>query len=114
MPAGKGSNSMIKALLRFFGYLATGLAFAVLFVDGVRSIARDAFVFTPLENFWRLLEPASLLNARRWLAGLDASLQGAVEVVFTLPAALWLLLAGLLLAFLGRKRRLIAPQMRTK
>ena len=104
---------MFKAILRAIGYLVTGLAIAVFFVDGVRSISREMLVLTPLENFWRLVEPASLLATRRWIDGLDGLGSMLIEG-FQLPAGLWLLAVGALFALLGRKRRLIAPEARTK
>lgn len=105
---------MIKGLLRGFGYLFTALAFAVLFVDGVRSLAREAIMLTPLENFWRLMDARTLLEFRRWLSGFEGPLPEFISIGFSLPAVFWLILFGITFSWLGRKRRLITPEMRTK
>jgi hypothetical protein len=102
---------MIAFLVRTLGLLIFAASFVAMIADGVRSIASDALVTTPLGQTWFALHPASLNAA-----------QGMVES-YTHPylwdpvlvtVLLWPTFAvggvfGLVLMLLGRKRRRRTP-----
>lgn len=51
---------MFRFLIRAAGLLVFAAAFVALVADGVRSLAVDALMLTPLEASWRIFAPASL------------------------------------------------------
>lgn len=94
---------MIKTLLRTLAYLVTSLAFCLAFVDGVRSIDKGSAIFTSLQEFGSYMGVKTPETAPKLL-------QSLVDA----PASLSLFGLGVIIMLIGRKRRLIMPELRTK
>ncbi|MCT4655467.1 MAG: hypothetical protein N4A65_06635 [Cohaesibacter sp.] len=96
-----------RFLLTLAGLWTCALALLALVLDGVRSIAADAVIIKSLGETWFQLDNASLNLAQ---AVIQRNLHPliwdpAMQWLLTLPAWLIAGLVGLLLIFLGRKRR---------
>lgn len=96
---------MIRFLVRFLGFVTMAAGFVSLVVDGTRSIANGALVFTPLGEVafalfptkFPLLEPAVTRYIHPFLW--DPILLN----ILLMPASLLGLATGALLLWLGRK-----------
>jgi hypothetical protein len=93
---------MLKGLIRLAGFLFTAAGFVQVVIDGTRSIAADAFVYTPLGESLHDYAP-------RWLEHLAAAIGPQAFERIALPAlsaptALVLIVLGLLLLFMARRR----------
>lgn len=93
-------------LLRIVGLWLLGLALILLVIDGTRMLAANAFVMTPLAETWDNLLPETL-------AGLEALLvqnlhpalwDPTLTTILAWPGWVVFGVAGLLLAFIGRRR----------
>jgi hypothetical protein len=100
-------RAMIRFLLRFLGVWLFAAALVVLVVDGARSIAASALVWTPLGELWHQLAPTSYIQVQftveehlgqPWLWDL------IVAILLSPPAWLVLGILGLILVVLGRRR----------
>lgn len=60
--------TLIKFLLRLAGYVLLAAAFVAAVVDGSKSVAASAFVYTPLREIWSDLSAASLAATLDWLS----------------------------------------------
>ncbi len=83
------------------------LAVVALVYDGTRTLAGGSgFVITSLADHWQGLHPASLQALKSILNGLHPSLWDAGgQRIVKLPAWVVAGVAGLVLAWIGRKRR---------
>ncbi|MDI4658734.1 hypothetical protein [Xanthobacter autotrophicus] len=96
---------MIRFLFRFIGFWLVAGGFVALIVDGTRSIASSALVFTSTGDAWFALSPGTLEQAERsGRAGLPLVWNTAILPLLSLPAFLLLVVVGLILLALGRVR----------
>jgi hypothetical protein len=97
---------MLRFLLRAFGLILIAAGFVGLVVDGTRSIANGALMFTPLgEAAHHLLGERYLLLQPAIERHLHPALWDPVVLNLTLlPASVVTFLAGVLLLWLGQKR----------
>lgn len=97
---------MIRFGLRFTGFLIVAFGFVLLVIDGTRSIAGQAVLFTSLSETWRAVHAASLVDVEKALAGrgLDWLWDPVMLVLLALPMAGLALALGALLMALGRSR----------
>ena len=97
---------MIRLFFRFLGVLLLAAAFAALIVDGTKSIAASAVIYTPAANTaaqvfpekFKLLQPAlERISPLLWNPGMTSLLR--------LPV--WIIIAvfGMICLLLGRKPR---------
>ena len=105
---GKGEKDlgMIRFLLRFLGLWLLAGGFVALVLDGVRSIASSRLLVMPLGEAWAGASEASLARVQALVeANLPAGSWGSVIVpLLGAPLAAVLVVLGLLLIVLGRKR----------
>jgi hypothetical protein len=103
-PAAKDGN--MRLILRVLGTLLIAFAVILLIIDGTKSLAANALVFTPLDMTWNGMHPESLAMLRDFLASrlfgpLIAPLIGAI---LSFPGWAVIGIPGLLLAWAGRSR----------
>ncbi|MBB4053117.1 hypothetical protein GGR20_002773 [Devosia subaequoris] len=97
----------MRLVLRILGTWLIGLALVLLVVDGTKSLAANAIVFTSLGDAWTQLHPPSLgavsgfFESRFFSDLLDA----AMQALLTYPAFAVLGLPGILIALAGRRPR---------
>lgn len=96
---------MIRFLFRFVGFWLLAGGFVALIVDGTRSIAAAALVFTSGGDAWFALSPGSLekveTSAR---SGIPAVWQSAILPLLSLPAFALLVVLGVAMMSIGRVR----------
>ncbi len=99
---------MIRFVFRFFGLLCLALAFILLVYDGTRMIANHTFEATSVGYIWAaidqksllLLQPAIERHVNVWLW------QSVLQPYFLeQPAFLVLAILGLILTWIGRKKK---------
>lgn len=97
----------MRLILRIVGTLLIALAVILLIIDGTKSLAANALVFTALEDTWTALSPASLSALRDFLATrlFGPVLETAVTAILGLPGWAVIGVPGLVLAWAGRSRR---------
>ncbi len=97
----------MRLVFRLLGTWLIGIALILLVVDGTKSLAANAFVFTSLGEAWRRLHEPSLegvnafLDSRFFAELLDVVLQA----LLTYPAFAVLAVPGVILALAGRRPR---------
>jgi hypothetical protein len=97
---------MIRFLLRFLGLWILAAGFIFLVYDGTKSIASNALYFTRIENVWGSIHQSSMLALQPRLEGIAHFLWDPVMTTFLkAPTALVLLILGIVLLLLGRKKR---------
>ena len=98
---------MIRFLLRSIGLLCLAAAFILVVYDGTKSIAGNALFFTSVRDLWTLLNPASLGKLQPLIAPYAGGLLWDPLMLSLLeaPAVLLLLLLGILLMLLGRRKK---------
>lgn len=96
---------MLRFLARTIGYwlMAGGVVLAV--IDGTRSLAASALVFTDLAAAWAALSAASLKAAEATLVGLGVPWlwDPALLTALRLPAAVALFVLGIGLVAIGTR-----------
>src|SRR5580693_8500116 len=60
---------MFRFLLRMFGVICLGAAFALFIYDAIRSLAADSFLYTNSAEVWTLLDAASLQRVQLSVRG---------------------------------------------
>ena len=98
---------MIRFLLRFVGLILLAAAFILVVYDGTKSIAGNGLSLTTVQALWELINPASLAALKPMIEPYARGLLWDPLAVSLLAAPAWSLLGviGILLLFLGRKRR---------
>lgn len=98
---------MIRFVLRFLGLLALALAFIFLVYDGTKSIADQRWYLTTIGNVWAELHQDSLTQVKPMLESVAQWLWDPVAdtVLNRGPAWLMLVVLGMVLVLLGRKKR---------
>jgi hypothetical protein len=97
----------MRLILRILGTWLIGLALIFLVVDGTKSLAANAFVFTSLGQAWTQLHTPSLeavsgFFQSRFFAELLAV---ALNALLAYPAFAVLGVPGIVLALMGRRPR---------
>lgn len=97
----------MRLLLRVVGTLLIACAVILLIIDGTKSLAASAFVFTPLADTWTQISAQSLASVREFLSTrfFGPVLDVAVEFIVGLPGWAVLGVPGIVLAWAGRSRR---------
>jgi hypothetical protein len=97
----------MRLLLRVVGTLLIACAVILLIIDGTKSLAANALVFTPLADSWTLIHAQSLEAVREFLGTrlFGPVLETAAGAVIGLPGWAVIGVPGLLLAWAGRSRR---------
>ena len=97
----------MRLVLRIVGTWMLGFALILLIIDGTKSLAQSALVFTSLSQTWTDLNAASLVAVRTFLSSrfFGPLLDPAIGAVLALPGWLVLAVPGLILAVMGRSRR---------
>jgi hypothetical protein len=93
---------MFRFLLRMFGVICLGAAFALFVYDATRSLAGDSFLYTNTAEAWTLLDAASLQRVQLSVRG-NLSEPLAVPVL-NAPAFLVLGSLGAMSILLGTKK----------
>lgn len=98
---------MIRFLLRFVGLILLAAAFILVVYDGTKSIAGNSLSLTTVQALWELINPASLARLKPLVEPYARGLLWDPLTISLLAAPAWSLLGaiGILLLFLGRKRR---------
>lgn len=98
---------MVRFLLRFLGLILLAGAFILVIYDGTKSIAGNSVALTDIRALWELINPASLAKLKPLIAPYAGGLLWDPITVAVLAAPAWSLLgvAGILMLFLGRKKK---------
>jgi len=98
---------MIRFLFRFAGLLCLAAAFVFAVYDGMKSIADRLFFITRTEDIWIAVHPASQQSFQSWLAqiGMPWLWDPVTVQILSVPFWLVLLVAGVVLVLLGRKKK---------
>lgn len=98
---------MIRFLLRFVGLILLAAAFILVVYDGTKSIAGNSLSLTTVQALWELVNPASLAGLKPMVEPYARGLLWDPLAVSFLAAPAWSVLGviGILLLFLGRKRK---------
>jgi hypothetical protein len=98
---------MIRFLLRFVGLILLAAAFILVVYDGTKSIAGNSLSLTTVQALWELINPASLAGLKPLVEPYARGLLWDPLMLSLLAAPAWSLLGfvGILLLFLGRRRR---------
>jgi hypothetical protein len=97
----------MRLLLRIVGTWLVAVALILGVVDGTKSLAANSFIFTSFAEAWTWLNVESLAATRSFLESrlFGPLLETLSDAVFAAPAWLVIAIPGLLLAWLGRSRR---------
>lgn len=97
----------MRLLLRLIGTWLLAVALILLVIDGTKSLGANALVWTPLNQLWTDLHPASLEGFRGFIQSrfFDVVLLPAVDTVLGFPAWAVFAVPGMILAVMGRSRR---------
>jgi len=98
---------MIRFLFRFLGLILLAAAFILVIYDGTKSIAGNSLTLTTVQALWELINPASLAKLKPLIVPYARGLLWDPVTVSILAAPAWSLLgiAGIVLLFLGRKKK---------
>jgi hypothetical protein len=97
----------MRLVLRVLGTLLIAFAVILVIIDGTRSLAANALVFTPLEATWQAMHADSLVAVREFLGTrlFGPVLDPVVSAILSFPGWAVIGIPGLLLAWAGRSRR---------
>ena len=97
----------MRLLLRVIGTVPIAIAVILLIIDGTKSLAANALVFTPLGETWTSLHAESLEALKQFFATrlFGPVLETAITALLNCPGWAVLGVPGLLLAWAGRSRR---------
>lgn len=97
----------MRLLLRVLGTLLIALAVILLIIDGTKSLAANAIVFTPLSDTWTTVNAESLAAVRGFLETrfFGPLLETVVNALLSFPGWAVIGVPGILLAWAGRSRR---------
>jgi MYXO-CTERM domain-containing protein len=105
----------MRFLVRFIGVFVFAAAFVMFVIDGTRSIAGNAIYVSSLAEGIGLLWPDAVANIEAGLRSVSDTLwDPAARWIFEQPAFAVLGLIGLLLLFVGRKRREVVRPLRRR
>jgi hypothetical protein len=97
----------MRLILRILGTWLLGLSLILLIIDGTRSLANSTLVFTSFGESWASINAASLETVRAFIATrfFGPLLDPVIGAVFAAPGFLVLAVPGVILAVMGRSRR---------
>jgi hypothetical protein len=97
----------MRLILRILGTWLVAMALILGVVDGTKSLAANSFVFTSFAEAWTWLNAESLSVTRTFLESrlFGPLLETVSDAVFAAPAWLVIAIPGLLIAWMGRSRR---------
>ena len=97
----------MRLVLRVVGTLLIAFAVILLIIDGTRSLAANALVFTPLEATWQSMQPESLAALHEFLGTrlFGPVIAPVISAILSFPGWAVVGIPGLLLAWAGRSRR---------
>lgn len=97
----------MRLILRILGTWLVAMALILGVVDGTKSLAANSFVFTSFAEAWTWLNAESLTVTRTFLESrlFGPLLETVSDAVFVAPAWLVIAIPGLLIAWMGRSRR---------
>ncbi len=97
----------MRLILRILGTLLIAFAVILLIIDGTKSLAANATVFTSLEASWTQMHAESLDGLRDFLESrlFGPLLKPLVSALLSFPGWAVIGLPGILLAWAGRSRR---------
>jgi hypothetical protein len=96
----------MRLILRVAGTLLIAFAVILIIIDGTRSLAANALVFTPLEDTWMGMHAESLAALKDFLATrlFGPLIQPLITALLSFPGWAVIGVPGLLLAWAGRSR----------
>ena len=96
----------MRLILRVLGTLLIALAVILIIIDGTKSLAANALVFTSLEATWSGMHPDSLIALKDFLAGrlFGPVIAPLISALLSVPGWAVIGVPGLLLAWAGRSR----------
>ena len=94
-------------IFRAAAYVLLIAAFVLVVMDGMRSLAANALVLTPLGQVWFNLHADSLAKTQAWAehSFAPALIKPMADMALSSPGWLIPLVLSFLLALIGRKRR---------
>lgn len=97
----------MRLVLRVVGTLLIAFAVILIIIDGTRSLAANALVFTPFEATWQSMHAESLAAVRDFLGTrlFGPLLDPVVSAILSFPGWAVVGVPGVLLAWAGRSRR---------
>ena len=97
----------MRFILRIVGTWLVGIALVYGVVDGTKSLAANELVFTSFAQAWTWVHADSLQATRLFIESrlFGPMLETVANAVFAAPVWLVLVIPGLLLAWMGRSRR---------
>ena len=97
----------MRLLLRVIGTVLIAVAVILLIIDGTKSLAASALVFTPLGDTWTSLQAGSLDTLKQFFASrlFGPVLETVITALLECPGWAVIGVPGLLLAWAGRSRR---------
>ncbi|MGZ3408783.1 MAG: hypothetical protein ACXWJ8_10955 [Xanthobacteraceae bacterium] len=97
---------MIRFLLRFIGMWTLAAAFIFLVYDGTKSIASNALFMTRVKDVWGSVHQSSMISLQPKLEGIAHFLwDPAMTTFLDAPVTVVLVIVGIILLILGRKKR---------
>lgn len=97
----------MRWLLRILGTWLVAMALILGVIDGTKSLAANSLVFTSFSEAWTWVNAESLAVTRTFLQSrlFGPLLETVSDAVFAAPAWLVIAIPGLLIAWMGRSRR---------
>jgi hypothetical protein len=97
----------MRLVLRVVGTLLIAFAVILLIIDGTRSLAANALVFTPLEATWQSMQPESQAALHEFLGTrlFGPVIAPVISAILSFPGWAVIGIPGVLLAWAGRSRR---------
>jgi hypothetical protein len=99
-------NDAMRLILRILGTWFLGLAVILFVIDGTKSLAANAILFTPLLDTWTAVHTPSLDAVRGFIGGrfFQPLLEPAFDALLGFPSFAVIGIPGILFAFAGRSR----------
>ena len=97
----------MRLILRILGTWLVAIALILGVIDGTKSLAANSFLFTSFAEAWTWVNAESLAATRAFLQSrlFGPLLETVSDAVFSAPAWLVIAIPGLLIAWMGRSRR---------
>ena len=97
---------MLRFLLRLIGLCLLATAFFFIVYDGTKSIANQHFAYIKVGEAWAIVDQTSFSAVQSWFKQKALwVLDPYMAKLLDLPTWIVLLLAGMVLILLGRKKR---------
>jgi len=101
------AGSTMRLIFRLLALVALAVAVVMAVVDATRTIAADAWTFTPLGESWRAQFPDSLLSLQRFMEAYGVSFlwDPVMTTILSLPGWLVFAVLAFVLHAIGYRRR---------